>query len=261
MSNIDNKSMFGIDDKIEKLYKHFDELGVMMPLVARGYFNSLAFFIRRGYVEGVKTKVINRAGKISYITSGHLIRMQLVPNMRNIDRMVARVGAIKSPNARDPEFMKRIETGGAVKQDRRFGGVALPSVEGARSGNLRSAIPKRLSLPAIAASAVDTTDQSQFAPKQKIAVALSLASKWNLPYLKIRTSSGNISIYRRKGKLNRKKKNNVKLTRMWTMAKGGRFYTGPKRPLERAVRIAGSKRVSIFRQEAARNLMRKRGIK
>lgn len=247
----------GVDFEIEKLFRKYKRVGLFMPNVARDYNNRLAFNTRSLSKRNIRAKTTQRSGSTKFITGGRVLSVRTAKFSRNVERISAEVGGRVVPKARDPLFMARLEFGGRIPSGR-FGQTAIPSVKGVRRGSLSANIPRGLTAPFMAATAVTARNVSA-PPKQKRAIALSIALRQRKKTVKMRDAKGRESLYRVKGSGRGRNRKISEVKKMWTFSKQI-HSTRATHWLSDAVESATAERVKVFRR-VAENHIRRRALR
>ena len=244
----------GVDFDLEKLLAKYRRIGLFMPLVVKDYNNRLAFNTRSLAKSNLIRKTTTRSASIKYITGGRVLSVRTAKFSRNVERIKAEVGGRVVPQARDPHFMARLEFGGAIPAGK-FGQTAMPTVAGARSGSLSRGISKGMSVPRLAAAAVNVRNVTG-PPKQKRAVALAIAVETRKKTVMMRDTKGRMSIYRVKGSGRGKKRRVSEVKKIWTLSTSTHTTSGVQW-LSNAVAKASAERVKVFRRIAEKHITRK----
>lgn len=243
-----------VDFDIEELARKYKKIGLFMPVVSRDYNNRLAFNTRSLSKRNIRAKTVQRSGSTRFITGGRVLSVRTAKFSKNIERIVSEVGGRVVPQARDPMFMSRLEFGGRIPAGR-FGQTAIPSVKGARRGSVSANIPRGLTAPFMAATAVTARNVS--APqKQKRAIALSVALRQRKKTVKMRDSRGRESLYRVRGKGRGRNRKISEVKKMWTLSKRS-HSTRAIHWLSDAVESASAERVKVFRRVAEFHIRRR----
>jgi hypothetical protein len=244
---------FGVDTDIEILYAKYKRVGLFMPLVARDYNNSLAFNTRSLSKRNLKTRLVQRSGSIRYITGGRVLSVRTARFNRNVERVSAEVGGRVVPQARDPEFMARLEFGGQIPAGR-FGQTGIPTLA-ARRGSVTGNIGRRGSVPSLAGRAV-TARNFKGSERQLRAVAMGVALRERRQYVKMRDTRGRESLYRVKGSGRGRNRKITSVQKLWTLSEKI-HRTGAIHWLSRAMDSATAERVKVFRRTAEKHIRRR----
>jgi hypothetical protein len=213
-----------VDFDIEELIIKYKRIGLFMPRVIFEYNNSLAFNTRAIAKRNLKARTVQRTASSKWLTSRRVLTVKKAKFQRQGARIEGpEVGGLIVPSARDPEFMARLEFGGQIPQNE-FGQVGIPTVKGARRGNLSGNLPASLSVPRLAAQAVSSRNVKGSLRKKR-AVALAIANRERKKTVKFKDNRGRESLYRVKGKGRGKKRAVSNVTKIWTLTKARKSTT------------------------------------
>ena len=244
----------GVDFEIEKLFMMYRRVGLFMPLVVLKYDNRMAFNTRSISKRNLLSNIVQRTGSSRYITGGRVLSVSKAGFSRNIESIRAVVGGRVVSQARDPDFMARLEFGGEVPSGR-FGQTAIPTIKGARRGSRTGNISKAATAPVLAAKAV-TARNITGSPKQKQAVALSVGLRTRKRIVKMKDNQGRDSIYRIKGSGRGRKRKISQIVKLWTLSRKTHSTRGIHW-LNRATNDAVRERAKVFRRIAEQEIRRK----
>jgi len=242
-----------MDWDIERNFEKYRRIGLFMPLVARDYNNRLAFNTRDISKSYLAISLTRRAS-FRFISGGHVLRVSMAAFSRHVEAISAEVGGLVVPRARDPFFMRRLEFGGRIPPDK-FGRLDIPTLKGARGGNVSAMVKKSFAAPRMAAQAVSARGVGG-SDKQKRAIAIAVAVRERKQTVQMPDFKGRPSIYRIRAKGRRGKRRASEVTKIWTSSKQS-HATAAYRWLSRAMDRAVSERVKVFRRVAEHHIKRR----
>lgn len=245
---------FDVDTELEKAYAKYKRIGLFMPNVVKDFNNRMAFNTRALAKKNLRSRIVVRSGSFKFITGGRVLSVKQARFSRNVERIMAEVGGRIVPQARDPHFMARLEFGGSIPAGR-FGQTAIPTVKGARRGSLPRNIGRRNTVPPLSAQAVSARNVKG-SPRQKRAIALSVAINERKNFVKMRDTRGRMSIYKVKGRGRGRNRRISEVTKLWTLS-DQRHGTSPTRWLSNAVRAASAQRGKVFNRVAEYHIRRR----
>ena len=243
----------GVDFDLETLFDKYKRIGLSMPVVVLEYNNSMAFNTRSLSKRNLIARTTPRSGSIKYITGGRVLSVKKARFSRNVDSIHAEVGGRIVSQARDPDFMARLEFGGSIPQGK-FGQTAIPTVKGARKGDISKSISSGLSVPRLAAQAVSAKNMSG-SPRQKRAVAMAIALRERKKTVKMRDTRGRMSLYRVTGRGRGRNRVISNVDKTWTLSTA-RHNTRAYHWLSDASDKAISERTKVFRRIAEKRIGR-----
>lgn len=206
-----------IDMDLEALFAFYKKADAFMPVIVRDYDNRMAFNTMDIAKRNVRKTTIRRAGSARFITSGRVIGVNKARFSRDIERIESIVGGRVVPTARDPNFMERLEKGGRVPKDK-FGNIGIPTVKGARGGNMGKLVSSSLSVPKVAAKSASSRNVKG-SHRKKRAVAIAIAVRERKTFARFKDRRGRDSLYRVKGKGRGKKRRAGSVGKIWTLSR------------------------------------------
>lgn len=206
----------GVDFEIEKQVQALRKYGLFLPAIARDYNNRLAFNVRSLGKNNLLRRTTPRSGSMRYITGGRVLSVEKARFAKSVEQIRARVGGRVVSQARDPNFMARLEFGGQIPLGK-FGKTGIPTVKGARRGSISGNITKASTVPVLAAKAVSANNVAG-SPRQKRAIAMGTAIRERKRIVKMKDTRGRESIYRVKGRGRGRKRKISEVTKLYTLS-------------------------------------------
>lgn len=239
---------FDVDFDIEKLVQQLKKYdNVFLPAVARDYNNRLAFNTRKISKSHILTRTTPRTGSARFITGGRVLSVDKARWSKDVEKIRAQVGGRVVKKARDPDFMARLEHGGTIPSDR-FGQTSIPTLKGARRGNVAGNITRASTVPVLAAQAVSAKNVSG-SERKKRAVAMGTALKARKRIVKMKDTKGRPSIYRVTGRGRGRNRKISQVTKLHTLSPRSHSSTGIHW-LRDAINKSTSQRVKVFKRVA-----------
>ena len=242
-----------MDFDLEKLHQMYNRIGLFMPALVRDYNNRMAFNTRTIAKSTLRAGITVRPS-FRYLTSGRVLSVKTARFSKNIENIESQVGGRIVSGARDPNFMARLEFGGAVSPGSR-GETAIPTVKGARGGNKSKMVSKRFSAPRLAAMSV-SAENIPGSPKQKRVAAMHIAIREKKPFVKMKDTKGRTGIYRVRGRGKGRNRKITSVTKMWILSKKS-HSTPAIHWLSRAQAQAVTGRVKTFQRVAELHIARR----